>query len=120
MACLDPSDRRGNRASVGQIIDMLKDAEIVAVFAEPVGAGRAPLEGTASGPRRGAAKGWCGSRRKERGPQVGGSPTQEMWMSLEYWSARTFLHLDAYGPVTWFDEYHMCWVPWRSAMYPKA
>jgi AbiU2 len=47
MACLDPSDRRGNRASVGQIIDMLKDAEIVAVFAEPgqpEGSGPAALQ----------------------------------------------------------------------------
>jgi hypothetical protein len=35
MACLDPKDWRGNRASVGQIIDMLKDAKLVAVFPEP-------------------------------------------------------------------------------------
>jgi hypothetical protein len=34
MACLDPADRRGNRASVGQIIDMLKDETLVAVFRE--------------------------------------------------------------------------------------
>jgi hypothetical protein len=32
MACLDPSDRRGNRASVGQILEMLKDTAVVAVF----------------------------------------------------------------------------------------
>jgi hypothetical protein len=35
MACLDPADRRGNRASVGQLVDMLKDGRLVAVFAEP-------------------------------------------------------------------------------------
>jgi hypothetical protein len=35
MACLDPKDWRGNRASVGQIIDMLKDEKLVAVFPEP-------------------------------------------------------------------------------------
>jgi hypothetical protein len=35
MACLDPKDRRGNRASVGQIIDTLKDEKLVAVFPEP-------------------------------------------------------------------------------------
>ncbi len=35
MACLDPEDRRGNRASVGQILHMLKNAELVAVFLEP-------------------------------------------------------------------------------------
>jgi hypothetical protein len=35
MACLDPEDRRGNRASVGQILAMLKDAKLVAVFPEP-------------------------------------------------------------------------------------
>ena len=35
MACLDPADWRGNRASVGQIIDMLKDEKLVAVFPEP-------------------------------------------------------------------------------------
>jgi hypothetical protein len=34
MACLDPKDRRGNRASVGQILDMLKDAKLVAAFPE--------------------------------------------------------------------------------------
>src|SRR5262245_23436577 len=32
MACLDPSDWRGNRASVGQILAMLKDATLAAVF----------------------------------------------------------------------------------------
>jgi hypothetical protein len=37
MACLDPSDRRGNRASVGQILDMLNDPELVAAFREPGG-----------------------------------------------------------------------------------
>jgi AbiU2 len=35
MACLDPKDWRGNRASVGQIIDLLKDEKLVAVFPEP-------------------------------------------------------------------------------------
>jgi hypothetical protein len=35
MACLDPPDRRGNRASVGQILDMCKDATVVAVMREP-------------------------------------------------------------------------------------
>jgi hypothetical protein len=34
MACLDPKDWRGNRASVGQILDMLKDAKLVATFPE--------------------------------------------------------------------------------------
>ena len=34
MACLDPKDRRGNRASVGQILDMLKDAKLVETFPE--------------------------------------------------------------------------------------
>jgi hypothetical protein len=34
MACLDPEDRRRNRASVGQILAMLKDAELVAFFPE--------------------------------------------------------------------------------------
>lgn len=42
MACLDPSDRRGNRASVGQILDMLNDPELVAVFREPGGISAAP------------------------------------------------------------------------------
>jgi hypothetical protein len=32
VACLDRGDRRGNRASVGQILDLLEDAEVVAVF----------------------------------------------------------------------------------------
>src|ERR1700682_5610991 len=32
MACLDRSDRRGNRASVGQILDMLGVGELGAVF----------------------------------------------------------------------------------------
>ena len=27
MACLDPSDRRGNRASVGEILDLLQDED---------------------------------------------------------------------------------------------
>lgn|SRR5262249_13480332 len=40
MACLDPSDWRGNRASVGQILEMLKDTAVVAVF--PAGAAREP------------------------------------------------------------------------------
>jgi hypothetical protein len=35
MACLDPRDRRGNRAGMGQILEMLKDPAVVAVFAEP-------------------------------------------------------------------------------------
>jgi hypothetical protein len=34
MACLDRSDRRGNRASVGQILDMLNDPVLAAVFPE--------------------------------------------------------------------------------------
>ncbi len=34
MACLDPKDWRGNRASVGQILHMLEDAELVAAFPE--------------------------------------------------------------------------------------
>jgi len=48
MACLDPKDRRGNRASIGQILEMLKDAELVAVFPEagtPKDAGVAALQG---------------------------------------------------------------------------
>jgi len=32
MACLDPSDRRGNRASVGQILSQLEDATLASVF----------------------------------------------------------------------------------------
>jgi hypothetical protein len=32
MACLDPSDWRGNRASVGQILDLLKEERLAAVF----------------------------------------------------------------------------------------
>jgi hypothetical protein len=32
MACLDPPHRRGNRASVGQILDMLRDQDVVATF----------------------------------------------------------------------------------------
>jgi hypothetical protein len=35
MACLDPQDWRGNRASAGQILDMLKDAEVVAALKTP-------------------------------------------------------------------------------------
>jgi hypothetical protein len=35
MACLDPADWRGNRASVGQIMDFLKDERLVAAFPEP-------------------------------------------------------------------------------------
>jgi hypothetical protein len=35
MTCLDPADRRGNRASVGQILDFLKDEKLVAAFPEP-------------------------------------------------------------------------------------
>jgi hypothetical protein len=34
MACLDRSDRRGNRASVGQILNLLDDAELAAVLPE--------------------------------------------------------------------------------------
>jgi len=47
MACLDPEDRRGNRASVGQILYMLKDAKVVAVFpapGTPLDAGSAALQ----------------------------------------------------------------------------
>ena len=32
MACLDPSDPRGNRASVGQILELLEDNALAAVF----------------------------------------------------------------------------------------
>jgi HEPN superfamily AbiU2-like protein len=32
VACLDRGDWRGNRASVGQILNLLEDAEVVAVF----------------------------------------------------------------------------------------
>jgi hypothetical protein len=39
MACLDPEDRRGNRASAGQILTMLKD-EHLAAFYPAVGAAR--------------------------------------------------------------------------------
>src|ERR1700722_1087593 len=35
MACLDPADWRGNRASVGQIIGFLQDENLVAAFSEP-------------------------------------------------------------------------------------
>jgi len=35
MACLDAEDWRGNRASVGQILHTLRDAQLVAAFAEP-------------------------------------------------------------------------------------
>jgi hypothetical protein len=35
MLCLDPADRgRGNRASVGQILDLLNDAELAGAFSE--------------------------------------------------------------------------------------
>jgi hypothetical protein len=44
MACLDRSDRRGNRASVGQILDMLDDAELVAVFPESATAAKSQVE----------------------------------------------------------------------------
>jgi hypothetical protein len=33
MACLDPEDWRGNRASIGQILGTLKDTELVDLFA---------------------------------------------------------------------------------------
>jgi hypothetical protein len=35
MACLDSRDSRGNRASVGQILNLLRDADLVAVFLKP-------------------------------------------------------------------------------------
>ncbi|WFU52344.1 hypothetical protein QA639_21800 [Bradyrhizobium pachyrhizi] len=35
MACLDPDDWRGNRASVGQILRMLEDPKLVSCFPEP-------------------------------------------------------------------------------------
>jgi hypothetical protein len=35
MACLDPEDRRGNRASVGQILTMLKDEHVAVFFPAP-------------------------------------------------------------------------------------
>jgi hypothetical protein len=44
MACLDPYDRRGNRASVGQILDMLGDARVVARLC-PTESGMAALQG---------------------------------------------------------------------------
>src|SRR5438105_1113664 len=44
MACLDPRDWRGNRASVGQILDLLKDEKVAAVF--PV-RGNPPVSGAA-------------------------------------------------------------------------
>jgi hypothetical protein len=44
MACLDPSDWRGNRASVGQILEMLKDTGVVAVFPAPGAAQESALE----------------------------------------------------------------------------
>ncbi len=34
MACLDPEDRRGNRASVGQILSMLQDRTLAEIFPE--------------------------------------------------------------------------------------
>jgi hypothetical protein len=33
MACLDPADRRGNRASIGQILETLKDTTLAHFFA---------------------------------------------------------------------------------------
>jgi hypothetical protein len=33
MACLDPEDWRGNRASIGQILGVLKDTELIDLFA---------------------------------------------------------------------------------------
>jgi hypothetical protein len=42
MACLDPPDWRGNRASLGQILELLKDSKVAAVF--PV-RGDPPLSG---------------------------------------------------------------------------
>jgi hypothetical protein len=37
LACLDRRDRRGNRASVGQTLSLLQDAQVVAVFATESG-----------------------------------------------------------------------------------
>jgi hypothetical protein len=37
MACLDPADPRGNRASLGQILALLDDAAVVDAFREPGG-----------------------------------------------------------------------------------
>jgi len=45
MACLDTEDWRGNRASVGQILDLLRDVRLVVVFPEP---GKSPALGTAA------------------------------------------------------------------------
>jgi hypothetical protein len=44
MACLDPEDRRGNRASVGQIIQLLKDETLVDYFASAVPGSAAALQ----------------------------------------------------------------------------
>ena len=44
MACLDPEDRRGNRASVGQDSAMLQDATPLAVFPERDGARQSAAE----------------------------------------------------------------------------
>lgn len=35
MACLDPQDRRANRASAGQILDMLDDADLAVLYRSP-------------------------------------------------------------------------------------
>jgi len=45
MACLDREDSRGNRASVGQILNLLSDADLVAVFPEH---GEPPAPGVAA------------------------------------------------------------------------
>jgi hypothetical protein len=48
MACLDPSDRRGNRASVGQILDLLQDSTLAAVFPDNATAATDAAEALAS------------------------------------------------------------------------
>ena len=50
MACLDPEDWRGNRASIGQILGVLKDTELVDLFCRVRGD---PLGGNCGGPSTG-------------------------------------------------------------------
>jgi hypothetical protein len=45
MACLDAADRRGNRASAGQILQMLEEDSVVAIFPDP---GTGPEAGRAA------------------------------------------------------------------------
>jgi len=48
MACLDPGDRRGNRASVGQILDLLQNSTLAAVFPDNAKAAADAAEALAS------------------------------------------------------------------------